>query len=82
MDFSDIIMLLSGVALFLFGMSVMGDGLQKSSGNKLEPILFRLTSTMPRGVLLGALVTAKHLIGCSWRFLDAVHPCPLSSAMR
>ena len=33
MDFSDIIMLLSGVALFLFGMSVMGDGLQKSSGN-------------------------------------------------
>ena len=58
MDFSDIIMLLSGVALFLFGMSVMGDGLQKSSGNKLEPILFRLTSTMPRGVLLGALVTA------------------------
>lgn len=58
MDFSDIIMLLSGVALFLFGMSVMSDGLQKSSGNKLEPILFRLTSTMPRGVLLGAMVTA------------------------
>lgn len=58
MDFSDIIMLLSGVALFLFGMSVMGDGLKKSSGNKLEPILYRLTSTMPKGVLLGALVTA------------------------
>lgn len=58
MDFSDIIMLLSGIALFLFGMSVMGDGLQKSSGNKLEPILFKLTSTMPKGVLLGTAVTA------------------------
>lgn len=58
MDFSDIIMLLSGIALFLFGMSVMGDGLQKSSGNKLEPILYKMTSTMPRGLLLGTLVTA------------------------
>lgn len=58
MDFSDIITLLSGIALFLFGMSVMGDGLQKLSGNKLEPILYKMTSTMPRGVLLGTGVTA------------------------
>jgi phosphate:Na+ symporter len=58
MDITDIIMLLGGVAMFLFGMSVMGDGLQKSSGNKLEPILYKMTSTMPRGVLLGTLVTA------------------------
>ncbi len=58
MSFSDILLLLSGIALFLFGMNVMGDGLQKSSGNKLEPILYKLTSTMPKGVLLGAGVTA------------------------
>ena len=51
-------MLIIGIALFLFGMSVMGDGLQKSSGNKLEPILYKMTSTMPRGVLLGTAVTA------------------------
>ena len=57
MDFTDIIMLLGGVAMFLFGMSVMGDGLQKSSGNKLEPILYKMTSSMPRGLLLGTLVT-------------------------
>ncbi len=58
MDIKDGIMLIIGIALFLFGMSVMGDGLQKSSGNKLEPILYKMTSTMPRGVLLGTAVTA------------------------
>ena len=46
MDFTDIIMLLGGVAMFLFGMSVMGDGLQKSSGNKLEPILYKMKSAL------------------------------------
>ncbi|MBO4298013.1 MAG: Na/Pi symporter, partial [Clostridia bacterium] len=58
MDISDVISLLSGIALFLFGMSLMGDGLKKVSGNKLEPILFRLSNTLPRGVLLGTGVTA------------------------
>ena len=50
--------LLSGVALFLFGMSLMGDGLKKAAGEKLELILYRLTSTPLKGVLLGAVVTA------------------------
>lgn len=53
-----ILTLLSGVALFLFGMSLMGDGLKKVAGNKLELILYRLTSTPVKGVLLGAAVTA------------------------
>lgn len=53
-----ILTLLSGVALFLFGMSLMGDGLKKVAGNKLELILYRLTSTPIKGVLLGAAVTA------------------------
>ena len=58
MSVSDIISLLSGVALFLFGMSLMGDGLKRVSGNKLEPILFKLSSTPLKGVLLGTGVTA------------------------
>lgn len=53
-----ILTLLSGVALFLFGMSLMGDGLKKVAGNKLELILYRLTNTPVKGVLLGAAVTA------------------------
>lgn len=65
MGITEIIGLLSGVALFLFGMSVMGDGLKKASGNKLEPILYRLTSTLPKAVLLGAGVTAVIQSSCA-----------------
>ena len=52
------ITLLAGVALFLFGMTQMGDGLTKVSGSKLEPILFRLSGTPLRALLLGTGVTA------------------------
>ena len=58
MSISDVITLLGGVALFLFGMSLMGDGLKKVAGNKLELVLYRLSSTPLRGVLLGTGVTA------------------------
>ncbi len=53
-----ILSLLSGVALFLYGMSVMGDGLKAVAGNRLEHILYKLTSTPIKGLLLGAGVTA------------------------
>lgn len=53
-----ILSLLSGVALFLFGMSLMGDGLKKVAGNKLELILYKLTSSPIKGLLLGMVVTA------------------------
>ena len=43
--FTIILSLLSGVALFLFGMSLMGDGLKKVAGNKLELVLYKLTNT-------------------------------------
>ena len=56
--FTIILSLLSGVALFLFGMSLMGDGLKKVAGNKLELILYKLTNTPLKGVLLGTAVTA------------------------
>ena len=57
MDIFSILELLSGVALFLFGMSVMGDGLKKVAGNKLELILYKLSSTPIKGILLGTGVT-------------------------
>ena len=53
-----IISLISGIALFLFGMSLMGDGLKKVAGAKLEVLLYRLSSTKFRGLLLGTGVTA------------------------
>ena len=55
---SNIISLLGGVALFLFGMTLMGEGLKKVAGNKLELILYKLSSTPIKGVLLGTCVTA------------------------
>lgn len=58
MTIFNILTLIGGLALFLFGMQVMGDGLQRVSGSKLEQILERLTSTPIKGVLLGAGVTA------------------------
>jgi len=58
MSILDFVLLLGGVALFLYGMSLMGDGLKKVAGNKLELILYRLSGTPLRGVLLGTGVTA------------------------
>ena len=58
MNLLQVITLLSGVAMFLFGMSLMGDGLTSVSGSKLEPILFRLSGTPVRALLLGTGVTA------------------------
>ena len=57
MTISDIISLFSGIALFLFGMTLMGDGLKATSGNRLEPVLFKLTDTPIKGLVLGGGVT-------------------------
>ena len=58
MTVANIIHLLGGLGFFLFGMSLLGDGLKRVAGSKLETILGKLTSTTFKGVLLGALVTA------------------------
>ncbi len=58
MDIFSILSLIGGLALFLFGMDLMGDGLKKLAGGKLESILARLTSTRFLGFLLGFIVTA------------------------
>ena len=58
MNITDVIKLLGGVAMFLYGMSLMGTSLKQVAGNKLELILYRLSGTPLRGILLGAGVTA------------------------
>ena len=58
MGIVNIIKLLCGIALFLFGMNLMGSGLMKVSGEKLEMVLYKLTSNSLKGVLLGTGVTA------------------------
>ena len=58
MSISQVIALLGGIALFLFGMSLMGDGLKKVAGSRLELVLYRLSNTTLKAVALGAGVTA------------------------
>ena len=58
MDFFSLLTLVGGLALFLYGMNVMGDGLKKLSGSKLEYFLGQLTSNRFKGFLLGFAVTA------------------------
>ncbi|MGN0353085.1 MAG: Na/Pi cotransporter family protein [Roseburia sp.] len=58
MDIFGILTLIGGLALFLYGMNVMGAGLEKMAGGKLERVLEQLTSNPIKAVLLGAGVTA------------------------
>lgn len=58
MTIFDVLTMLGGLAMFLYGMETMGDGLAKMAGSRLEKILERLTSSTLRGVLLGLGVTA------------------------
>ena len=58
MDIFSVISFLGGLAFFLYGMSLLGDGLSRASGGKMEKILEKLTSSRIKAVLLGAGVTA------------------------
>ncbi len=58
MNTENILTLLGGVAMFLFGMSVMGDSLKKVAGSRMEMILYKLSGNTLKGVLLGTVVTA------------------------
>ena len=55
---SAIIQLLGGLAMFLYGIEVMGDGLKNSSGAALKKVLEKVTGNVLMGVLTGTLVTA------------------------
>ena len=58
MDIFGVLTMVGGLALFLYGMHLMGDGLSNASGGRLEKILEKLTSNPLKAVLLGAGVTA------------------------
>ena len=58
MNVLNLIGLLSGLALFLYGISLMGDGLSKVAGDRLQKVLYQLTSNPFKGILLGIGVTA------------------------
>ena len=58
MDIFGVLTMIGGLAMFLYGMNAMGDGLAKLSGGKLEQILEKLTSKRIMAVLLGVVVTA------------------------
>ena len=58
MNLTNLVGLLSGLALFLYGISLMGDGLSKVAGDKLQKVLYQLTSSPVKGILLGIAVTA------------------------
>ena len=58
MDIFGILSMVAGLALFLYGMNTMGDGLENFSGGKLEKALEKMTSSTLKGFLLGTLVTA------------------------
>ena len=57
MNIFNVLNMLGGLALFLYGMTIMGEGLTKLSGGRLERILEKLTSNPLKAVLLGAGVT-------------------------
>ena len=54
----NLVSLLGGLSLFLFGMDVMGKALERTAGGKLQTILAKMSASVPRGFLLGLAVTA------------------------
>lgn len=58
MGITDVLALLGGLALFLYGMQMMSAGLEAAAGNRMKSILEKLTSNRVKGVLVGAAITA------------------------
>lgn len=58
MEITDVLALLGGLALFLYGMQMMSTGLEAAAGNRMKSILEKLTSNRVKGVLVGAAITA------------------------
>ena len=58
MDIFDVLEMIGGLCLFLFGMNVMGDGLERRAGNSLKTLIGKLTDSKVKGFLTGLAVTA------------------------
>ena len=67
MELNDILLLLGGLALFLYGMQMMGNGLETAAGNKMKSILEKLTSNRIKGVLESGCMGNY---GCQYRYDD------------
>ena len=76
MDITHITSLLGGIALFLYGMSIMGAGLEKLAGGKMQGVLQKLTSSTIKGVIFGTLITG--VIVARSEFVEA-HPAAVGS---
>ena len=61
MELSNIFSMLGGLALFLYGMNMMSNGLELAAGNKMKSILEKLTSNRILGVLVGCLLYTSQL---------------------
>ena len=57
MQISEVMMLLGGLGLFLYGMKLMGDGLEMAAGSRLKKIVEKLTRNKYMGALVGLIVT-------------------------
>ena len=58
MEVNEVLSLIGGLCLFLFGMNLMGEALERKAGGKLRTVLGRLTSNKSTGFLTGMIVTA------------------------
>ena len=68
MSVFDILTMIGGLALFLYGMEVMGNGLSKASGGRMERILEKMTDNIFKAVLLGAVSGSWCYYGCQYRY--------------
>ena len=77
MSIFNVLSMIGGLALFLYGMHLMGEGLSKASGGKLESILEKLTSNPVKAVLLGAGIDKadNHNRRCRRRLNDRRNTC-------
>ena len=58
MDLFDVLTLIGGLSLFLFGMNIMGQALERKAGNKLKDLLAKMTNSKLKGFLTGLVITA------------------------
>ena len=58
MDLFDVLTLIGGLSLFLFGMNIMGQALERKAGNKLKDLLAKMTNSKFKGFLTGLVITA------------------------
>ena len=62
MGITEVLQLLGGLALFLYGMQMMSTGLETAAGNKMKTILEKLTSNRIKGVIAGAIINRSYSV--------------------